>query len=68
MGEVMQRIYLAWLRFEKRTAHRLIRWLSKRYFYHDTILDTDWPNVPILKVVSLVVRNHVGQIHEWKAK
>jgi len=61
----MGRIIAAGRRLEKRTAHKLIQWLSKRYFYHGTILDTNWPNAGCLKVERLVVRNQYGQTHEW---
>jgi len=60
----MKRIYWAFRRLEKRTAHRLIEWLARRYGWHNTILDTNIPNVPFLKCENITVRNGYGQRHE----
>lgn len=49
-------------RLQKRAAWRLINWLIQRYNWHNTVLDTDVPNVRCLKVVNLTVRNSYGQV------
>lgn len=52
-------------RAERRAAYRLIGWLIKRYYWHNTILDTDIPNVGCLKAMKIVTVNQYGQTREW---
>lgn len=59
----MADLYWAFKRFEKRNAHRLIAWLVRRYRWHNSVLDTNIPNVPFLKVKQITVRNGYGQEH-----
>lgn len=54
-------------RMEKRLAFRLIGWLAQRYGWHNTVLDTNVPNVPFLRVKRLTVVNGYGQEHEIAA-
>lgn len=62
-SRIARDLYWAVKRAEKRLAHRLIRALARRYYWHDTILDTDAPNVRGLKVKHLTVVNAYGQVH-----
>lgn len=57
-------IYFAYYRRRKRLLWGLIEWLIPRCGWHNSILDTDLPNVKCLSVVDLVVRNSYGQTRE----
>lgn len=61
-------VYWAARRAEKRAAKRLIERLIARYHWHNTILNTDIPNVPFLKCEEIVVRNGYGQTHRHEFK
>jgi hypothetical protein len=71
LSDRVRRVWLAayWAahRTERRLAWRLIEWLIVRYRYHNTVLDTAVPNVPFLRVKSLVVTNGYGQEHVIRA-
>jgi hypothetical protein len=47
----------------KNRIHRLIRYLISKSHWHNTILDSNIPNVKFLKLVSITVVNEYGQEH-----
>lgn len=57
------RIFWQIKRAEKRLAKRLIERLIARYHWHNTILDTNIPNVGCLRAKTLTVVNQYGQEH-----
>lgn len=50
-------------RAHKRQMIKLIEYLIKRYKWHESILDSNMPNVKCLKLKSITVVNSYGQEH-----
>lgn len=45
-------------------GRRLTGWMVRHFRWHGTVIDTNVPNVPFLKVKHLTVVNGYGQEHE----
>jgi hypothetical protein len=50
-------------RWHRRSMHKLINFLVKRYGWHNTVLDSNIPNVKCLRLKSITVVNQYNQEH-----
>lgn len=60
---IMKRLYWSLYRWHRRLMHRQINYLVKKYKWHNTVLDTNIPNVGCLKVKSITIVNQYNQEH-----
>lgn len=63
----MKKLYwkLYWMLYclHRSLTHRLINYLIKRYNWHNTILDSNIPNVKSMKLKSITIVNQYNQEH-----
>jgi hypothetical protein len=59
----MKKIYWMMYRWHRRSMHKLINFLIKRYGWHNTVLDSNIPNVKCLRLKSITVVNQYNQEH-----
>lgn len=61
--QAMRNLYWAIYRWHRRLMYKLINYLIKRYGWHNTVLDSNIPNVRCLKLKSITVVNQYNQEH-----
>jgi hypothetical protein len=59
----LRNLYWAIYRWHRKLMHKLINRLIKRYGWHNTVLDSNIPNVRCLKLKSITVVNQYNQEH-----
>ena len=63
LNNFLKELYWMMYRWHRRSMHKLINFLIKRYRWHNTVLDSNIPNVKCLRLKSITVVNQYNQEH-----